>query len=208
MSPRSLPASYFEQMYVESADPWGFGTRWYERRKYALTVAALPRRRYRSAFEPGCSVGVLTALLAARCDAILATDVADAALRTARTRLTDADPRCTIEFRRWALGSPWPQRTFDLIVLSEVGYYLDADGWRAALDSAARALESGGTLVCAHWRHPVADYPQTGDAVHDAVRGTTGLALTGTYVDTDFVLDVLAKTPPAPRSVAEAEGLV
>jgi len=44
--------------------------------------------------------------------------------------------------------------------------------------------------------------------VHDAVRGTTGLALTGTYVDTDFVLDVLAKTPPAPRSVAEAEGLV
>jgi len=208
MSPESLPASYFEQMYVESADPWGFGNRWYEQRKYALTVAALPRRRYRSAFEPGCSVGVLTALLAARCDAILATDVAEAALQTARTTLTDADPRCTVELRHWALGSAWPPRTFDLIVLSEIGYYLDAGGWRAALESAAHALEPGGTLVCAHWRHPVADYPQTGDAVHAAVRCAAGLTVAASYVDADFLLDVLAKGPPAPQSVAEAAGLV
>ena len=59
----NVAAEYFEAMYRESQDPWSLSTRWYERRKYALTVAALPRARYRSAFEPGCSVGELSALL-------------------------------------------------------------------------------------------------------------------------------------------------
>ncbi|MFE7421819.1 hypothetical protein [Rhodococcus sp. NPDC057529] len=60
--------SYFDAMYAASPDPWGFGDRWYEQRKYALTLAALPRPRYRRAFEPGCSIGILTAALAHRCD--------------------------------------------------------------------------------------------------------------------------------------------
>jgi protein-L-isoaspartate O-methyltransferase len=92
-------------MYAEAQDPWGFGTRWYEQRKYALTVAALPDRRYHRAFEPGCSVGVLTSVLATRCEGILATDVVEAVLQTARRRLASADPRCTIELQRWALGA-------------------------------------------------------------------------------------------------------
>jgi hypothetical protein len=64
-------------MYEHANDPWGFADRWYEERKRAITLAALPDRRYRTAFEPGCSIGVLTADLAHRCDFILAGDVAD-----------------------------------------------------------------------------------------------------------------------------------
>ncbi len=208
MSRESLSAGYFEQMYAESDDPWSFRTRWYEQRKFALTMAALPRRRYHSAFEPGCSIGMLTGLLAPRCEAILATDVAEAALQTARSTLIDADPSCSITLQHWGLGAPWPRRTFDLIVFSEVGYYLDAQSWRTALESAAHALEPGGTLVCVHWRHPVADYPQSGDAVHAAACSTAALVSTGHYVDADFLLDVLTKVPPPAQSVAEAEGLL
>ena len=69
-------------MYTESADPWQLQTRWYERRKYAITLALLPYARYRHAFEPGCSVGVLTEHLVHRCDHVTATDVAVAALGT------------------------------------------------------------------------------------------------------------------------------
>lgn len=207
MSDDSLPASYFEQMYAEAADPWSLATRWYEQRKYAVTLAALPRRRYRRAFEPGCSVGVLTSLLASRCDALLATDVAPAALQATRMRLATTDVECMVELEQWALGSPWPQRRFDLVVLSEVGYYLDAPTLRSSLDAAAAALEPGGTLLCAHWRHPVADYPQTGDAVHEAVRATSGLAALGTWSDEDFLLDVFSRVPPRPVSVAAQEGL-
>ena len=56
----STSRSYFEEMYREDADPWGFETSPYEHRKYAVTVASLPKLRYRSAYEPGCSVGVLS----------------------------------------------------------------------------------------------------------------------------------------------------
>ena len=64
----TLDAGYFRDMYAASPDPYGLAERWYEARKYALSLALLPRERYGAAFEPGCSIGVLTALLAPRCD--------------------------------------------------------------------------------------------------------------------------------------------
>jgi hypothetical protein len=69
----NTPAAYFEQLYSDSSDPWSLSEQWYVQRKYDHTLAALPQRRYRSAFEPGCSVGVLTTALAERCDSLLAT---------------------------------------------------------------------------------------------------------------------------------------
>ena len=59
-----LSTRYFDRMYSESPDPWQLGGRWYEQRKYAITLALLPYARYRHAFEPGCSIGVLTERLA------------------------------------------------------------------------------------------------------------------------------------------------
>ena len=56
----STPPEYFDRMYAESDDPWRFETSEYERRKYAATLAALPRARYENALEIGCSIGVLT----------------------------------------------------------------------------------------------------------------------------------------------------
>ena len=106
-----LPPDYFTAMYDAAPDPWGFAERWYEQRKYALSLAALPEQHYRRALEPGCSVGVLTAALAQRCDHVLATDVTDAPLETARQRLDAAGVGERVELRRWALGEPWPAGT-------------------------------------------------------------------------------------------------
>ena len=83
----STDRSYFEEMYRDQADPWDFEDSPYEQRKYAVTVASLPRSRYRSAFEPGCSVGVLSEQLAARCDRLLSSDIIPSALRRAEARL-------------------------------------------------------------------------------------------------------------------------
>ena len=49
-----------------------------------VTVASLPLERYRRCYEPGCSVGLLTRLLAARCDEVLATDAIESAVLQAR----------------------------------------------------------------------------------------------------------------------------
>src|SRR5690606_6269650 len=101
-------------------DPWGFETRWYERRKRAITIASLPRQRYRHALEVGCSTGMLTAELAKFCDAVLAVDTAEAPLTTARARLTGEHH---VSFERMTMPHEWPTERFDLILFSEVGYY-------------------------------------------------------------------------------------
>jgi SAM-dependent methyltransferase len=185
-----LPDAYFDRMYASTDDPWQLSTRWYEQRKYAITLALLPRRRYRHAFEPGCSIGTLTALLAQRCDQVSAVDVAAAAVRTADARLRDAGLREHVTLARSSLDEPWPDGPFDLLVLSEVAYYLDADALAAVLRRECRRLPPGATVVAAHWRHAVADYPLTGDEAHTVIANTPGLTAVGCYRDRDVVIEV------------------
>ncbi|MGH3772087.1 MAG: SAM-dependent methyltransferase [Pseudonocardiaceae bacterium] len=200
----SLPAEYFEGLYATATDPWGFTTRWYEHRKYACALAALPQARYRCGYEPGCSIGVFTEHLAARCDELLATDVAEAPLRTARDRLARL-PHVIIERR--AVPEDWPPGSFDLLVISELGYYLDPLDLHRLWVAATHALQPGGTLLAVHWRHPVADYPQTGDDVHAALAAQPGLGRLVEHIEEDFRLEVYLRTPPAVQSIATRTGL-
>ena len=194
----SLDGAYFDRLYAASDDPWGFSTRWYEHRKYALTLAALPAPHYDSALEIGCSVGVLTTLLAGRCTALLALDPSVRALAQARTRVPG-----NVTLLQASVPRDWPGGTFDLVVLSEVGYYLDPGDLDRLLDLVQSSLAPGGTVLACHWRHKVADYPLTGDAVHLALARWPRLSRT---LEQDFVLDVLV--PGGADSVARREGLV
>lgn len=104
MSDRELPADYFAKMYAAQSDPWDFESRWYEQRKYALSVAMLPKPRYRRAFEPGCSIGVLTEKLSERCDSVLATDIVPTALESVERGLPDMTPN--FGSGRWVTTGP------------------------------------------------------------------------------------------------------
>lgn len=204
----STPAAYFDTMYAGAADPWDLAGRWYERRKYGLTVASLPRRHYRSAFEPGCSVGVLTTLLAPRCDRILATDRVPAAVRTAADRTRGLSH---VAVRQLTVPTQWPQGSFDLIVLSELLYYFDDDALRTILDRAVASLEPGGTLVTVHWDHPVPEHRFTGTELAPLLAAVPGLELVTDHRDPDFVLHTFARQHPDGRPVlspAAEEGLL
>jgi cyclopropane fatty-acyl-phospholipid synthase-like methyltransferase len=198
-----LPDAYFDRMYAEAADPWQLSSRWYEKRKYAITLALLPEQRYRHAFEPGCSIGTLTALLAQRCDRVTAVDVADAAIRTADTRLRSAGLRGRVTLARASLDQAWPAGPFDLVVLSEVAYYLSEKTLAGVLRRECSRLRPGTPVVAAHWRHAVADYPITGDTAHAVIAATPGLSALGCYRDRDVVVEVFV-TGEA-RSVAARE---
>lgn len=202
-STTSLPQQFFETFYGDDGDPWGFSTRWYEERKRDLTLACLPRQRFSSGFEPGCSIGVLTAALATRCDRLLATDIAEQPLRIARERLA---AESGVRFEQLAVPQAWPAGTFDLIVLSEIGYYCSAEDLESLLDVAVASLTPDGVLVACHWRHHVAEYPLTGDQVHTALRRRRSLALLADHVEEDFLLQVYTRPPAV--SVATATGLV
>lgn len=205
----TLPEEYFAAVYAGAVDPWGFTDRWYEERKRGITLAALPQRRFASAYEPGCSLGVLTLGLADRCEALLAADVSPVALAAARERLAG---RSHVTLAQHVLPRDWPVGTFDLVVLSELLYYLDDTDLQEVATRAVDAVAAGGTLLSVHWLHPVADYPQSGAAVQRAVaEAATGqLVRTVEHVEDDFHLSVHVRVrpgDPARPSVAARDGL-
>lgn len=197
----SVADSYFEKMFVASDDPWQFRERWYEQRKRALTLALLPRAHYRSIFEPGCANGELSALLAERCDRLECCDTSPAAVALARQRLA-ALTHASVSQRR--LPAEWPPEKFDLIVLSELCYYLDAEDMAALVQQARESLSEDGTLLACHWRVPIEGCPQTAEQVHQRLHDGLGMAKQVEHYEADFLLDIWTRQD---LSVASREGL-
>jgi SAM-dependent methyltransferase len=197
-----MERAYFDRMYAESDDPWGVTSRWYEKRKYAITLAMLPCERYQDAFEPGCSIGVMTEQLSRRCARLLSCDASRAAVQAAARRVRGR-PGVRVEQR--SLPREWPSGRFDLIVLSEFLYYFGGAGLQQVLDLASTALRPGGTLLAVHWRHPVPEYPRGGDEVHQTLATQPGLSRIAEHRERDFVAEVYRHGPPL--SVAQATGL-
>lgn len=173
MSEGSIKPGYFDALYASNPDPWNFVGSDYEKRKYAATLAALPRARYGHALELGCSIGVLTEALAARCDRLVAVDAAEAALEQARQRCA-ALPQVT--FARCWVPAEWPVVSgapFDLILLSEMLYFLapaDIAGLVARLTEGAAI---GADIVAVHWTGET-NFPLSGDAAMEALQDALG----------------------------------
>jgi SAM-dependent methyltransferase len=203
-TPPTLDAGYFNAMYEASADPWGFTSRWYEARKYAISVAMLPREHYGEAFEPGCSIGVLTELLAPRCTRLLSCDLAPAAVRAASDRTRQL---AQVRVEQRVLPRDWPAGRFDLIVASEVLYYFGGPDLDDMLDHIMDALRPQGNLLAVHWLHPVPEYPRSGAEVHRALAARPGLARLAEHRERDFLAEVYVRTDGAATSVAQATGL-
>ena len=199
MPPAAAQSGYFDGLYAADADPWGLADRFYEQRKRAIILATLPRPRFARAFEPGCATGLLTEGLAGRADEVVAWDVAARAREQAADRLAHAGDRVRIEDGR--IPAQWPDGSFDLIVLSEVGYYCEDLG-----DLSQRVLASltdDGVVLGCHWQHPAVDHPRTAAEVHGALDRVLHRDLH--HVEQDFRLDVWSRRG---LSVAVAEGIV
>lgn len=201
---QSLGLAHFDRLWASENDPWGLESSWYEDRKRALSVAALPEPDYRRALEPGCAGGALSELLAPRCAELHCVDVAEGALARARARLA---PYRHIRVGRGGVPDDLPAGPFDLVVISEVAYYLGTSDraalWRTVLD----ALEPGGTLLAVHWIREAPEHPVTGDQVHDELAGVDGLERLADHREADFRLDVWVRVPPPARSVALRAGI-
>ena len=187
----SVTDEVFDRVHADAPDPWGVDRTWYEERKRELTLASLPRRRFRHALEVGCSIGALTARLAERCDEVLAVDESAVAVAAASQRLEAAS---NVRVDRARLPEAWPDGRFDLVVVSEVGYFLSPARLRRLIVSAEESLADDGVIVLCHWRHPVVGWPLDGPRVHELWRGATRLGVVAEHTEADFLLEVLGDT--------------
>lgn len=179
-----------DQVHRERSDPWQVDDSPYERRKRALTLASLPRERYGRVLEVGCSVGALAVDLAGRCEQLLALDDSPAAIEQARRRTAPLDH---VDVRRARVPDDWPEGRFDLVSISEVGYFLSPRELDAVVTRAVDALTDDGHLLLCHWRHQPVGWPLAGPAVHDAFLAT-GLRVLAEHHEPDFLLHVLGRT--------------
>ena len=81
----------------------------------------------------------------------------------------DLDPTSGVPF---TTGGPGP---FDLIVLSEVGYYFDVPTLAVTIDRLCHALLPHGILVGTHWSGHSADHRLHADEVHATINAHTEL---------------------------------
>ena len=189
---RPATAADFDDMFAADDDPWAYRTAWYERRKRAVTLAALPRERYRLAWEPACAIGVLTAELATRADRVVASDASPRAVALAALP-PDVAGRVDLSVAQLPAAPPIPPGTADLVVLSEILYYLDDADRARTVELARDVLAPGGDLVAVHWLPRADDAHTSGGPVHawlQSLPGWTGLVH---HDDEAFVLDVLRR---------------
>lgn len=199
----SRAARIFDQLYRDHQDPWRYLTSWYERRKRLITMAVLPQQRYGTVVEVGSSIGVLTAELAGRAQSVLALEASELAVERSRTHLAQ-HPH--VEVRQAVLPRDWQEAvpagsSVDLVVLSEVGYFLQPDELRAVLDQAETALTLSGQLVLCHWRHPIQGWPMDGDAVHRLISADPRFRRVSEHRERDFTVEVYARASVAERAV-------
>jgi SAM-dependent methyltransferase len=166
-----VPSETFERLYAESSDPWNYDSSAYERDKYAATLAALDGRRYPNALEVGCSIGAFTQLLADRCRTLVAIDFSPRAIALARRRLQSSPTEHPhVSLAQASFPEQVPAGRWDLVVCSEVLYYLDPATLESAVDWLHAQLTDGATVLAVDWRGPITHEPHDGDQVHELLQ--------------------------------------
>lgn len=189
-----LTTADFETRYRRESDPWGYTTSAYERDKYRATLDACGwpavGERWNSALELGSSIGVFSALLAPRCRSLVTIDAAPTAVDDARRRLGDQP---TVTALVGHIPREIPRRTYDLVVASEILYYLEPPDLDMTLDVLCRCTRPGARLVAVHWRPPGPERPFDAAAVHQRLRRAPWLISRHGAGTADYLLDVLER---------------
>ncbi|TXD98627.1 methyltransferase domain-containing protein [Psychrobacter frigidicola] len=249
--PAAYSESYFDTLYNDNTDPWQYQTRWYEKRKRDMCLAVLPQAQYGNAIELGCGNGVFSELLARRCHALLSVDGNTQAVQLAKQRLKGSPhvrviqgiiPNALLNLEDTLLHTypltdkllankplsnkpPANKPPFDLIVISEILYYLSPNDVDKVITWIGQNLAIDGTLLCCHWRYAIDGFAMTGETVHQRLQQAFSLVNStnneraqqvafdhpvafnhqSKIVDTDFLLDVWQNSS---SSVAMQENLI
>jgi SAM-dependent methyltransferase len=190
MTHENTTAEFFESLYLQNPDPWNFEHSSYEQGRYDAIIEAIGHRRYERAFEPGCSIGVLTESLARFCNHLDAADISPTAVARSQERCRNLS---NVSISRGALPETIPDGKLDLIVFSEIGYYFDECELERLTARLVDKLWSGSSLLAVHWLGVSSDHVLGGDRVHEIMRSNPQFAIEDERRFPSFRLDRLVR---------------
>jgi len=145
---------------------------------------------FKSALELGGAIGEFTERLAPRCERLTRIDVSATAAAMARRRLVDF-PR--VEVVRGAIPDAIPDREYDLVVASEILYFLSADAFEQTLATVRARLVPNGRFVAVHWRTEESNRVFAAGDLHARLRDDPWLEPVHAEQTRNYVLDVLER---------------
>jgi chemotaxis methyl-accepting protein methylase len=116
----------------------------------------------------------LTIHLADICDEIEALDFSSTAVKVARKR---CENHSNVRIRCCALSEEKDFGRFDLVVLSEIGYYFVAPDWRELAERCVATMDNDSILLAAHWLGNSTDHQMSGDEVHAILASNASMLL-------------------------------
>lgn len=176
-----FPQTYWEQFYANE-DPWSYGNS-YDQTKFRHTLDNLPKEPVEKALELACAEGHFTVQLAPRVKHLTAVDIAPSAVARAKKRCAGS---ANIDFGILDLLEDDIPGGFDLVVCSEVLYYVKKEYLDAVVAKVVAAARIGGHLLTVHGFDLVDDRNATGfewdgefggKAVSEAIARADGVAL-------------------------------
>lgn len=184
-------AAYFEKLYAANPDPWNFVASAYEQEKYAATLTMLGGRRFVRGLEAGCSIGVLTKALAELCEQLLAVDIVEQAVAQAKARCAKAPH---VAFECMQVPQSWPVGQFDLIVLSEILYFLHPEDIARTAALANASLMEGGVILLVNYTEDIEEPCNGREAAEIFERAfSSGFNCTEHLLSKSFRIDLLMK---------------
>ncbi len=169
LAPALTKPQLIDQFFDSGGDPFGFDVNPNEQTKFQRTLEVCGNGNLGRVLEIGCAVGSFTELLAPRVTDLLAIDVSEAAIQQARERMS-GHPNVHPEVR--ALPADFPDGPFDLIVASDVLYYLTVEELETCLTLIEKRLAPGGALVAVHYIPRVGTL-LNGNELHDFLADRT-----------------------------------
>lgn len=150
---RDMPsAEALDALYRRSPDPWGATASYYQRQKYQTLLSFIPKRRFASAIDIGCGLGIFTRSLTEIAERALGADISGVAVREAERLSVNHPNVCFMRADLYELEQSCP-RKFDLVVLADTLYYISPLGYQQ-VERARRTVENllapGGILLLAN----------------------------------------------------------
>jgi SAM-dependent methyltransferase len=186
----------FDALYGADPDPWRVESSWYEQRKRDVLVAGLRQRRYGIAWDPACGAGVLAAQLSSRCDRVIASDRSASAVERARRACAAIGNVGVVRLTLPDDGRLLDVRGIDLVVLSELLYYLGAQDRADTFGLISDICAPHAEVVAVSWRHEAEDAWLSGAAANAEFMHAfeaRGWRPVVHHAEDDFVLDAVAR---------------